>query len=633
MVALLSTVIVLVPGASATQAADPETFMLHGLRLERCDAVTGVGFVAWCGSLRRPLEPGRAPSLPIRFALTLPASASPGSSDLDAVLLRPLIAAFEGGPGYGGIDSGDAYAQMLGPLMTQRAMLVMDARGTGRSKAIDCPALQQQTKGYLKAARDCARQLGSSVDDFATALAADDAAALISRLGFPQADVYGDSYGTFMAQVLAGRHPEMIRSMVLDGAYPVTGETAWYPTQAPALRKALAQVCEGNRGCASESKGTVSRLAALLDRLRDKPMRVSAPGGDGVRHNVSVTPRDLFDVAFHGTYVDSTYRELDPAIRAALAGDPLPLGRLVAEFRYPDDWKEAARVNSVGQFLAVTCHDYPQLYDMSAPTSARRAQFKEAIARARATTPDLFAPFTIDEYLDSSWETVYDCLTWARLPREGSGPPAPPSGTYPDVPVLILSGSLDTITTTAEGDMVAAQFPRSRQVEVEYGVHVQAMGNTVPCAASMVRSFFEDPEGFGAADPPACSAPRPRLHESFARTSRGLDEGRAAMLTVADAINRVRGQWTEHGLGLRGGTWRASYVTDDEVAVTLDEVRFFEDLPVSGSATWVPSTGSVRAAITVPGGRITVTWSHAADDAMIRGVLNGERVVTRVNAP
>lgn len=633
MVAVLSSVVVLAPAASGSQAADREAFTLNGLRLERCDAVTGDGFRAWCGTLRRPLEPGGASSIPIRFALTLPDSAPPNSPELDEVLKRPLIAAFEGGPGYGGIDSGNAYAQMLGPLMNQRAMLVMDARGTGRSEAIDCRALQRETKGYLKAARECARQLGDGADDYGTALASDDAAAVIERLGFLQADVYGDSYGTFMAQVLAGRHPELIRSLVLDGAYPVTGESAWYPTQGPALRRALEQVCEADPVCVAHRRGTVDRLAVLLDRLREKPMMVTAPGGDGMRHHVRITPESLLDVAFEGTYVDSTYRELDPAIRAALAGDPLPLGRLVAEVRFPEPLAETAREVSAGQFLAVTCHDYPQLYDMSAPTSDRRTQLTKAIADARASTPGLFAPFTIRDYLNSSWETVYDCLTWARLPREGSGPPAPPSGAYPDVPVLVLSGSLDTITTTAEGDMVAAQFPRSRHVEVQYGVHVQAMGDTVPCAASLVRSFFEDPEATIARDPEPCSAPRPRLHSTFARTSHGLTESQAAMLTVADVVNRVRALGTQGGLGLRGGTWKAKYPGEDKVTITLDGVRLFQDLPVSGTVTWIPSSGSVRAALTVPGGRLTINGNGSSADAMIRGVLGGERLNSRISVP
>ena len=57
-------------------------------------------------------------------------------------------------------------------------------------------------------------------------------------------DVYGDSYGTFFTQVFAGRHPELVRTVVLDGAYPTYGESGWYPTQGPAVRRAFDLVCD-----------------------------------------------------------------------------------------------------------------------------------------------------------------------------------------------------------------------------------------------------------------------------------------------------------------------------------------------------------------------------------------------------
>lgn len=614
---LLAMSALVVPGSAFAQVTGSEDIRVGGLQLERCSTGTYPGTAAWCGALPRPLSDDGSASLLIRFTLVLPEGARPGKPEFTDVMGRPLIAAFEGGPGYGGIDSGEAYAQMLGPLMAQRALLVMDARGTGRSGAIDCHALQQQSEGFLKAARACGRQLGVHAADYGTARAADDAAAVITSLGFPQADVYGDSYGTFMAQVLAGRHPALVRSMVLDGAYPATGESPWYPTQAPALRRALTEVCEGDRRCREQPHGTVNRLARLVDRLRDQPVTVVAPGADGARHRVRITPAALLDVAFNGTYVDATYREFDPAVRAALAGDPLPLGRLVAEMEFPVDYQEPARENSAGQFLAVTCQDYPQLYDMAATVPVRRGQLQLAIDDARQTTPRLFAPFTIDDYVDSTWETVQDCLTWAHLSPSASGPPVPLAGAYPDIPVLVLSGSLDTITTTAEGDLVAAQFPRSRHVEVRYGVHVQAMGEGVPCAADLVRAFFENPDAAVLVDSAPCSAPRPQLHPTFARTTHGIGPGEAAKLTVADIVNRVRGLGSDSGSGLRGGAWSAQY-DDDVVTLELEGVQYFEDVPVSGRVTWNSTTGSVRARVTTAGRHYAIEWSDDSGPASIR---------------
>ncbi len=47
----------------------------------------------------------------------------------------------------------------------------------------------------------------------------------------------------------------------------------------------------------------------------------------------------------------------------------------------------------------------------------------------------------------------------------------------PDVPALVLTGDLDTITTPAEGDQAAALFRNARRVIVENTGHVSAVGD------------------------------------------------------------------------------------------------------------------------------------------------------------
>ena len=42
--------------------------------------------------------------------------------------------------------------------------------------------------------------------------------------------LYGDSFGTFLGQSYAFRHPDTLRALVLDSAYPARGESAWYPS-------------------------------------------------------------------------------------------------------------------------------------------------------------------------------------------------------------------------------------------------------------------------------------------------------------------------------------------------------------------------------------------------------------------
>ncbi len=61
------------------------------------------------------------------------------------------------------------------------------------------------------------------------------------------------------------------------------------------------------------------------------------------------------------------------------------------------------------------------------------------------------------------------------------------------MPTLVLSGELDSITTPAEGAIVARHFPRSRQIRVANSFHVTADGDTDDCAVRILRRFVRTP--------------------------------------------------------------------------------------------------------------------------------------------
>ena len=64
---------------------------------------------------------------------------------------------------------------------------------------------------------------------------------------------------------------------------------------------------------------------------------------------------------------------------------------------------------SDGLYSAVTCTDYPMLYDMYQPRAARNLQYAAALQDASLNRPYLFAPFTFEEGIDSQ---VYICLLY-----------------------------------------------------------------------------------------------------------------------------------------------------------------------------------------------------------------------------
>jgi pimeloyl-ACP methyl ester carboxylesterase len=572
----------------------------------------------------------------------------------------------EGGPGYSTTDSGSAYADMYGPLLDRRNLLLVDQRGTGMTAPISCPTLQDLTGAYAPAAATCAAKLGDHADLYGTADSADDLAAVVTALGLGRIDLYGDSYGTFFAQTFAGRHPTMLRSLVVDGAYPTTGETQWYPTQGPAMLRSIDLVCARTPSCASLGASTGTLLQHVLSKVRKSPWHGVAPDADGVPRHVTIDASELVSIAFGATYGPSIYRELPGALRSALNGDRAPLLRLAAEEIYPSGGVSDPVDYSEGLDAAVSCHDYPQLYDMSAPPSTRRSEYKAAVAAEEKNDPHVYAPFTIGEYLRSDWEEADWCLSWPA-PDAGhpAGPPAPLAGHYPDTPTLVLSGELDSITTPAEGAQVAARFPSARQVIVSNSFHVTADGDTDNCAVNVLRAFIARPTTGVEASTLACTSAVPpvravgRYVTSVSKVpaatpvagsrvgTAALRASDAALATVADVVDRWYANYSGAGGGLYGGSW--SYSGDKQTTFALKGVRLTPDLAVSGTVAWSRYGNTIKANLTLRrtdshgntikgsalNGTIRAAWDTRTAGALaqIDGTLGGVAVHARVLAP
>jgi pimeloyl-ACP methyl ester carboxylesterase len=586
---------------------------------------------ARCGSIERPWEPGNpsAGTVSVGFAFV------PARNRSKPVL--GTVVPHEGGPGYSTTGTASSYAAMYGRLLQRRNLLLVDQRGTGRSEPIACPLLQNSSVAYADAAAACAQQLGDRADDYTTALSADDLAAVVSALGLAPVDLYGDSYGTFFAQVYAGRHPDQVRSVVLDSAYPTYGEDGWYPTQGPAMRSSFATVCRRAPACRDAGRPFLATLGKVLDAVRAKPWRGTAYDADGRRMKVVVDGAGLAAVAFGATFAPAFYRELTAALRSGLSGDHRPLLRLVAEATGGGTDAGPVAAYSEGLDAAVSCHDYPQLYDMTAPPVVRQQQYAAALDARTASYPDTYGPFTIHEYADSDWQMLDWCTKWPTAPASNpAGPPMPPGGHYPDVPVLVLSGELDSITTPAEGALVASQFPDARQVLVANSFHVTAVGDTDVCAVRIVRAFVARPSG---RLPAGCARkvepvramgrfPRPLPPHPSARAL-----ARAAALTVADLQDRWWNNYRGTGVGLWGGTF--SYAGYNHVHFRLHGYRLVRGLPVSGTAVWDRLAETMTVTLDLPGGHLAGSWDTRTRGAhaVLHGNLHGHPVAVRLPAP
>lgn len=583
----------------------------------------------WCGTLARPIDPSGEVSGTISIAFTWLPHARANS------LSQGTIVAAEGGPGYPSGASRDAYRALFGPVLQTHDLLMMDNRGTGRSNAIDCPQLQHGTIS-LPAIAGCGASLGDTSDLYGSALAADDLSALLEALHVDRAALYGDSYGTFFVQVFAARHRSQVGAVVLDGAYPAIGGDPWYPSTAPAIRDAFDRVCRRSTACASLPGSALERIERLLRTLR-------GPG-------TPITPAQLAFMMDTAGLDALVYRELDAAARAYLdRGDALPLRRLAREADvYEEQPPSDPSVLSNGLFVGASCSDNPQAYDMRLAPDARAVAWRTALDSKRQSDPSLYAPFTVDEFLSIPLDYAYVplCQNWpVATAAHPAGQPVPAGTSMPDVPALVLTGDLDTITTPAEGDAAARLFTHPRRVIVANVGHVTAIGDVYGCASLIVRAFVTRRP---IDDACAQNIPPVRLLPAFARSigqvapaiaigrpqSNGdLRRAADAVWTAGDALARATVLGATGGDGLRGGTFTAA-TQGERTLVRLHGLRWTDDLAVDGTVGF-DQGGHAAARLEWPGTQLRAVWDAyvPAARATIAGRIDGRAVRATMPAP
>ena len=630
------------PGPAAPMSATvPSAIQVGSLTLRHCGPEP-----RYCGSIPRALDPsGVVPgTLAIHFEFY-------PHSDVTQPMLETIVAV-EGGPGYATTGSRDGYLGLFAPLRDRRDMLLVNLRGTGNSGALDCPALQAESTALPTGVRACGAQLGDTAYFYGSGLAADDVAAVLDALAIPLIDLYGDSYGTFFSQTFAGRHPDRLRALVLDSAYPPVGQSPWYPEIAPTAHFAFNAACRRSATCRDLPGTSMQRISQLAEALRTQPFTGWARDGNGVLHQTRADATNLdYLVVSNGT-TSVVYRELDAAARAYLEqGNSAPLMRLLAENRIvsasgpaqPADYSEAL-------FLAVSCSDYPQIYDMTVAPGARRLQRNRSVRSEEQTHPKVYEPFTVPEFaampLDTSVLNL--CLDWPApaVAPYPPGQPVPPHAQFTDAPVLVLSGDLDSLTPALQGKHSAGLFSHGRQVIVQNSFHVTAVGDEDNCASILVQRFVRE------LDPgdTSCAQHIAEVHlvPRFAAQAADLDPasplpGNAGTdhdLRVAAAAVYTIGDTSGSGVGLRGGTFQ--YTSPSNLTYfTLNQLQWVEDVVVSGKMTWDYNyPGSVTADVTLAGpgeesGQLFVTWDSRIPDARttLTGNIGGRKIAAQMYAP
>ena len=153
------------------------------------------------------------------FAAVLPANTLTPKDD-------PLVI-IAGGPGQAASTLAP-FAARLSELRRTRDVVLIDQRGTGRSSPLDCAAFRpREDEAFdidpLPRARACADELkakGVDAAQYTTTAWVADLEAMREALGYERWNLWGGSYGTRVAQEYLRRHPQRVRTMILDSVAP-----------------------------------------------------------------------------------------------------------------------------------------------------------------------------------------------------------------------------------------------------------------------------------------------------------------------------------------------------------------------------------------------------------------------------
>jgi len=404
------------------------------------------------------------------------AAASGRTLDLAVVVLHARAAEpapdpifyLAGGPGQDATTLVDAWIDAS--LREERDVVLVSQRGTGGSLRLDCAyGDESDLQSYLgpmfpaDVFRACLADLAQRADltQYSTCSAMDDLDQVRSALGYAKIDLYGGSYGTRAALVYLRQHPETVRCAILEGVAPIAFTNPLYHArEAQTALELVFDECDGTPACHEAIPDPRGDLASVLARLAAEPATVSVSHPDtGERVAVRLTRADFAEGLRVLLYYLPNSRRVPWLVHRAAAGDLEPFASAAIASN-----RALRSLVAYGMLLCVTC--------------------AEDVARI---DPDSIASATDGTFLGSDRvrQQMAVCAFWPKseLP-DGFDEPV-----RADVPTLVLSGTIDPVTSPRWGAEAARYLPRALHV-VAPGAH----GLDDPCIDSMRQAFLDAPD-------------------------------------------------------------------------------------------------------------------------------------------
>ena len=369
----------------------------------------------------------------------------------------------EGGPGAGGIASIDTW--LNNPLRNSYTIVLVDARGTGNSLPKLCTDLgnkfleilaknqssiadQQEKVAEAIGCKESLIKRGIDIAQYNSSSIAKDLNALKTALHLKKWNVYGTSYGTYVAQVYANNYPEDIQSLILDSS--ISDIAQYYDQNTANFMNSLDKVfdaCRNDPNCNEQYPDLEKVFYNTIDKLSKNPITVDV--------DKKIIPSGRF------TYNAEDFKiSIQQALYSKKLIQVLPL--LITEFNHGNKKALSSLVTAFSGALGL---DYGMYYCVSCNETLKfnsLSEFDKKSLNYKGLKGGL-------SFYRSDFKV---CEKWNFGMTQNNSENDLSKFYASNIPVLIFSGEFDPITPPSNGLMLSKKLKNSFFVTIPASGHV-----------------------------------------------------------------------------------------------------------------------------------------------------------------
>ena len=401
-----------------------------------------------------------------------------------------------GGPGGSGLAVADSYTSAFDPSITEQFDVVFfDQRGIAASGGLQCvnaattlyradwdattPTGEAALTGTaMRFAEECTAEMGNPrlLPFLGTEQAVEDLEVFREAMQDERFWLYGESYGTQLAQTYAAAHPGNLAGLILDGPVDLTLSGLDYLAEQAAafsdVLKMTLDACSADEVCAADLGGDpIAAYDGLASRLAEGPLTFNflLPSGGVAERTISFA--DLETAASGYVYSEAARMIFLRSLAAAESRDDLvPMARVLYDslYLYPETLEPVPDPTySDAVYYGVECDDY----DYGPAEEYLRAGDSNDARLSR---------------LASIFYGDFPCVFW---PKDGFEPGRPTPLTAAGIPTLVMVGTADPATPLANAYRIMDHLADGYLVVEQGGPHVIfGWGNT--CVDDLVTAYL-----------------------------------------------------------------------------------------------------------------------------------------------